>query len=229
MNDPESNKLKIHPAAKVFVILVLAFVPIALVAAVFMPLIAGKHKQEIKEYPRLYSLRPDFTRADLSEAVDKMRQDYEFQYYFKILEKKSVALAVDQVYAQIPAKMDRQSFSVLLKAKQTEVERLGQMFDSVYFAKDDRSPDYDVKRQELKKALCPLFYKDFKLSVMGAIYKSTYDPSFQFQWPFATLRTAINMKTALNDMNRGDISSVNSIIQTESPFPAAPPSVVKNP
>lgn len=211
----EHNPSRFRFLLKTAGVLFLICVPVILVVVVFKPFVAGKQKEELAEYSEKYSLRPGFTRNDLREVVDNMRTDYEFQYYFRVFDHGSVALAVDQIGTEIAPRMEKESFRQLLESKQAELERLGMLVENVEFS-DDIFRTNDENLRPLKEALWSWLYEDFKLSVMGAIYKSTYDPSFRFHWPPQTVRAAAGLKNLFQGMRPEDLEALNRMIRSQN-------------
>jgi len=180
---------RIPKSIKIILGMLILVLPVVIVMLIFGPIASKKIDKETLDK---YKLEHPFSEDDLKSIVDAMRMEYEFQFYFLILDEEMVERAVHEAYLILSKSQDTGSLLVRLMQMQEKVHSL-----SVLFYHLDYSDNFFKDPQafpELNRILWQLLEEEFTLTVLGVFYKANYVHDFSFQWGQTAHQAALKLK-----------------------------------
>ena len=190
-----------------FVILV----PIFLLMVVFMPLISKKEKAK---YVGRYEFKEMFSKQDVAEIIGQMRNDKEFVFYFAVLTEANIESALDDVYSRMDRSRERGAYYDEMMGMKSKVQTLALLFNNATFPKEFFKDPQGYP--DLCMILWSFIYEEFKLDILGASYKSTYDINFEFQWGDFDKQAAHNLHEILQSLNQDQIKAIADTFSNSS-------------
>lgn len=178
--------------SKIFLIIAILTAPMAILAIVLYPMVAATNA---RKYGENFSLKNGFTRADVETVVAKMREDSDYQFYFKMLGKDSVQRAVDNVYAVLDQSRDQKKHLEEIENFKQQIHLTATLLNNIHYP-DDFSKD-PMAYPDLIKTFWGFIGQEFQLTILGLCYKSTYDINFQFHWSDSARQAAQKLEGLL--------------------------------
>lgn len=166
----------LHPVFKIVLFLLLILTPLVALWAFFSPLVTQKEIENLKSYVLDYPV----ARRDVRIFIERMKEDPEFGFYFRILRAERAEAIEAKIYKILAHADSKDALMGFLRQQKSLVESLGTVFLHMQFDENlsRESPD--------KKALLELMWKffeeEFILATVGLGYKANYDPYFSFHW-----------------------------------------------
>lgn len=193
-----STSIKImKPLIKIALIILVFCIPIAITMGIFTPLISRKHSQH---YVGRYFLPENFSSHDMLFILERMKDDPEFAFYFRILPEDYIKKAADEIFVTMDAHRGKKALKEALLKKQARIDSLAMLLLSF----DYGIPFYKnpVAFPDLNKTLWNFIFEEFKLNIMGATYKSTYELGFQFAWSSHSLHAAQKAQNIISQLHQ---------------------------
>lgn len=189
----KSPKKKSHFLRNIFIgVFVLIFV---ISAGVFTAFILNKQKVIIQQPPAQYIMKENYTKDDLLNAFRAIRKDREFAFYFRVMDKREASIALKDVMDILLEKRNRQELFEVIREKKAQVSRLSKVFFYMDYAANYLT---DEKEDSVAyKVMREFLYEEFKLTVLGAFYRGTYDRNFSFEWDRSDVLSALKLKSLL--------------------------------
>jgi hypothetical protein len=178
------------PLSKVFLIAAVLVAPLILLAVILYPLIS---KNGSAKYIENYHLPQSFTRANLDTIVEKMHQDTEYQFYFRMLGPTSRQRAVDAVYQILDKSRNKEQHFQQIQSLKAQIQSKALVLNSL-----DYPPDLAAniaKYPDIISKFWDFLGEEFQLTILGLVYKATYDSDFQFTWNDATRQSAQKLES----------------------------------
>ncbi len=171
-------------------ILAVLVAPLILLTVILYPMIK---KSGPEKYIENYHLPQAFTRANLDTIVDKMHQDTEYQFYFRMLGPKSREQAVSATYQILDKSRTPQKQLQEMQALKGQIESKALVLNTLNFPSDlttnvSQYPDIISKFWDF-------LGEEFQLTILGLVYKATYDENFHFIWNDATRQAAQKLES----------------------------------
>ena len=175
--------------------MVLLSITVIVIMVVFAPFISERNRNK---YESSYRLEEGFGKPDVKTVIQRMQKDNEFWFYFHVLPSAWVEKAGDEVYAILNKNRSQAALAGQIKELQVQVRSLAIRFNAFQYPTAFlRSPqDYPV----LATALVDFLYMEFKLTILGACYKSTYDIKFYFNWDVYVRQAAVELQKIIVQM-----------------------------
>ena len=170
---------------KLRLILTVLAAPVVLLTIVLYPLVL---RFNFERYTQHYRLPKNFTKTNIELAVRQMRQDTEYQFYFKILGPESIARAAHEAYKILDKNRGQSQYLQQITALKNMIQsRAILLHNSHYPADFTQNP---LAYPDLIRELWDFLDDEFQLTILGLCYKATYDLKFRFQWDETVLQSA---------------------------------------
>lgn len=180
-----------HPSLKILIAVLILLVPPAIIILLLKPVVPQQSAS--KKYD-VYRLKADFQKADLADVLFRLQDDDEFLFYFRSLSDQITQQAVDEIYADVATRKSAAGIMAAIEEHQSRVQNMAEIINGLEFSGQmDTSPD----GLNLLSLLWHFLYEDFKCMSLGAVYKSTYDRDFRFQWDPQTRSAAAVLRQSL--------------------------------
>jgi len=184
-------------ARKIPIRLVLAIgifaLPVLVTVVIFTPFIFSK--TNLKNHLKGYIIPDQFAAADISRVVRQMRDDREFLFYFSTINDRQIGVLEQEVFTLLDGIVSKDILLATVREQNARVRSFAALFSHLEY------PDAFFNQPEaypqLGNALKSLLYEEFKLSVMGLIYKAKYDHEFSFQWDDTSRLAATHLQEIL--------------------------------
>lgn len=169
----------------------LAYV-VLIIVLLILSLVFNNHedvnsKDTLAEFVLTQPLDPQ----ELSDIIEKMRDLEEFSYYFKVLPQSMLQQVHSEIFPLLKGHWSKaRLYEQIFKLKE-EIAPLisvyANMEDESYLESPEAYP-------EMNKALWEIFYKEFKLAILGIVYKANFDEDFNLGWDEEAQRFAQNFR-----------------------------------
>ena len=190
---------------RIVLVAVLLCVPVALTVTLLTPFIRQKQTAALPP-PDAYLLPRDAAASaeDVARIMDRLRMDPAFKYYFRVLPTENIEQAGAELVAMLSGPAS--GASGLLKTIQDQQSRVESLAAGIMGMDYTSGVSLEsVPGQRLAAVLWIFLYEEFKTAVLGACYKSTYDPAFHFQWTAETQQAGLTLRrvfAGLTDQQR---------------------------
>ena len=165
---------------KYFLIFLVIFIPLLVVVFVFSPLAKQKNLEEINAQYDRYVLQPQFTKENFEQLIEKMKEDNEFRFYFYAFPNDQVDLVVRETYEILDQNREGEQLLNIIQEQKKMVQGLSVVFSSLEYS--DSFIKNPKSYPELNNVLWSFLQEEFKLTLLGAIYKSNFNREFLFLW-----------------------------------------------
>jgi hypothetical protein len=168
------------------------FIPIGLVMFTLGPVAKKKNAKDINHQYDRYMLPKGFTSSDLQAVLNKMKDDREFSFYFEALDKAQIAEVSGIAFNIIKTNPEAEKLVEQIKIQKNKTQSLSLLFSHLDYPKDFfRNP---TKYPELNDTLWEFLKEEFKLTILGAIYKANYNRYFAFTWDETAFASARKLR-----------------------------------
>jgi len=162
---------------RIFAIILLLILPIIIVMVIFTPIARNKNIQ--LNYER-YTLPENYTEEDIRACIAKMKSSNEFRFYFNALRDSELDEVIDDAVKLLLQTREQKALLNLISIMQEKVIAKSTLFNHLsypeeYFIRPNDFP-------QLTNVLQDFIASEFKLSILGLVFKSTYDQKFSFDW-----------------------------------------------
>ena len=174
---------------KAFLICLIMIAPLGLAMLLLFPMIARSNSVKYVEH---YRLSQGFTKNIIDAAVEQMRQDTEYQFYFKMLDPERIQHASAAVYEILNNNREKGQHYQQIKLLKKQVQATAVSLNNLDFP-----PDFiadPLAHIDLAGKSWNFVEDEFKLTILGLLYKFTYDRNFQFYWSDTSRKAAQKME-----------------------------------
>jgi hypothetical protein len=169
------NKKSVFKKLALFAVLIVA--PVIVIMIVFGLLASSKERARVLEQ---YRLPVSYVVGDYERAFLALRKDSEFSPYFQILNQGQLTSVTQKAWKNIDESRTQDDLFKEMELLVSSVRKKANFFLHLDYPENFAiAPD---NFPQLKEALNSLIETEFQLSVLGAVYKSTYDNNFIFKW-----------------------------------------------
>lgn len=165
---------------KVFLVVIVLGAPVLVLLLIFKPFVGKRQVQERPVVRVDYRLPEGYQRPDITAHVKKMSEDPEYLFYFYAINKEDIVMATRESFEILDRARDQQSLRAEMDALQKKTQSLATMFYHLEYG-DEYTAD-PAAFPELQRVLKTFLYEEFKLAILGASYKGTYEEAFHFEW-----------------------------------------------
>jgi hypothetical protein len=165
---------------KYLLFVVIIFIPIAVVMFVFGPVAKKKTAKDINHQYDRYMLPKGFSSSDLQAVLNKMKDDREFAFYFEALDKVQIAEVSGVAFNIIKTTPQAEKLLEQIKIQKDKTQALSLLFSHLDYPKEFFTNP--AKYPQLNDTLWEFLKEEFKLTILGAIYKANYNRYFAFTW-----------------------------------------------
>ena len=177
--------LSTRPLRKFGMILLVLAAPLVLAVIFLYPMIVISN---LVKYVEHYQLPKGFNKANIEAAVKQMRQDTEYQFYFKALGPERIQQATENVYQVLNANRSRGQHLAQIRSMKDRVQSTATLLNSLEFPEGfSKNP---LAYEDIVRKFWDFVEDEFQLTILGLCYKSTYDRGFQFHWSLAAKQAA---------------------------------------
>ena len=203
-NDSSKSAVK-KSSVKLILAVGILLLPVVITVVIFTPFIISK--THINNYLKIYRLPDLFSENDILQIIQKMRDDREYAFYFQNISQGRLQRAGSEVYAILDGSRSKDKMADAINAQTEKVKLLAVLFTQLQYptAFYDHPQDYP----ELTHALTSFLYEEFKLSIIGLIYKAKYDRAFTFQWDAASQEAARQLQGIIRNLGPQSRQQIN--------------------
>ena len=187
--DPSKERKKKSFGFKVSIFLILIFAPIFLIMLVFTPLAAKKAREQLIA---TYRLPPNYQRKDFDKVLSIMKNSYEFQFYFFALKNKLDTLS-EEAWQVLNQNRTPETLFAQMEEMMAVVKASGLLFLHLDYTEDFFNNPQNYP--QLSEVYWSFLMEEFKLTLLGVCYKTTYDPHFTFSWDDESYEAAQKLRT----------------------------------
>lgn len=192
---------------KYLLISLVIFIPLLVVVFVFSPLAKQKNLEAINiQYDR-YVLPPQYTKKNFEQLIEKMKEDNEFRFYFYAFSNEQVDLVVRETYEILDQSREGDKLLNIIQEQKNIVQGLSEVFASLEYS--DSFIKSPKNYPELNNVLWSFLQEEFKLTLLGAIYKSNFNREFLFLWTDSVHLTADKLRKIIFSL-KGEARPKNS-------------------
>lgn len=185
---------------KYFLIFIVIFIPLLIVVLVFSPLAKQKAVKEINTQYDRYVLPAQFTKENFEQLIEKMKEDNEFKFYFYAFSNDQIDLITNETYMILDQNREREGLLKTIQEQKKMVQGLSEVFFSLEY------PDDFIKNPknypELNNVIWSFLQEEFKLTLLGAIYKSNFNREFLFLWGDSVHLSADKLRKIIFSLKR---------------------------
>ena len=168
------------------------FIPLCVVMFVFSPFAERKARKEMEAQYDRYRLAQGFSYHDFQAVVKKMTEDYEFKFYFYALSSEQALKVEKAAYEILYQNHSRDNLLSRIQEQKMKVGSIGELFLNLTLPPDfSKTPEMFP---ELNSVMWEFFEEEFKLAILGAIYKSNFNRDFIFIWDDAAQQAAEKLR-----------------------------------
>lgn len=186
---------------KLICIALVLILPLILVWMILTPLV-----QKMESKTEQYTLKDNFSKADLNQLVQQMKFDPEYRFYFNILGEQALSGSIAQAYDYLELARDRIGMRQVIDRLRNRIESAAVQVLSLPLPPDFLNTP--SRYEEVCRSLYEFVRTEFVLTLAGVCYKLRHDEAFTFSWSTEASQAAYRVQEiflTLTDQQRQDI------------------------
>ncbi len=156
-----------------------------------------------EEHLRAYRLPKPLSQQEYNILLERLKMDPEISPYFTLLPKATISKISSEVFVALQTHATKDELYSVIQKILTEEAGYVRLLLSIPVPDDFL--EHPERHPQLRELITKFYFTDFKLALLGMFYRSTYDPSFQFQWDAEARRMASIMNHIVIEAKRKGI------------------------